>query len=343
MTTPNLSRRSSVGETTAPPIYVGGLDRSGKTTLAAFLTSHPNIAIPPVGSNMWTYFYGQFGDLADWDNFESCLAAMLRYRHVSVLEPNTERIRRQFAAGPRTYGRLFSLIMSQYAERLHKPRWGVQSGLVERFADQLTLAYGQVKLIHMVRDPRDRYAGSLELWPNGKGRAGGAAARWNYSMRLATRNQRRYGNDYLIVRYEDLVLNTEGELRRICDFVGEDFEAEMLTMSGNPERRDRLMRKAARSGGEILSSEFIGRGRDLIPRQELAFIELHARRGMRALGYLPPVTDLTASERLSFVASWPSQALRMLAWRGREELEQRFPRQIRRSPNPREIETAEAA
>ena len=44
------------------PIYIGGLDRCGKTTMRAFLVSHPNIAIPAVGSNMWTYFYGQFGD-----------------------------------------------------------------------------------------------------------------------------------------------------------------------------------------------------------------------------------------------------------------------------------------
>ena len=30
----------------AGPVYIGGLDRSGKTTLAAFLTSHPNLDIP---------------------------------------------------------------------------------------------------------------------------------------------------------------------------------------------------------------------------------------------------------------------------------------------------------
>src|SRR5512133_1603979 len=40
------------------PIFIGGPDRCGKTTLQAFLSSHPNIAIPAVGSNFWTYFYG---------------------------------------------------------------------------------------------------------------------------------------------------------------------------------------------------------------------------------------------------------------------------------------------
>ena len=51
------------------PIFIAGLDRSGKTTLSGFLASHSNIAIPSVGSNMWTYFYGQYGDLGQPENF----------------------------------------------------------------------------------------------------------------------------------------------------------------------------------------------------------------------------------------------------------------------------------
>ena len=58
----------------AGSIFIGSLDRSGKTTMRAFLASHPNIAIPAVGSNMWTYFYGQFGDLAHRENY-----AIVRY------------------------------------------------------------------------------------------------------------------------------------------------------------------------------------------------------------------------------------------------------------------------
>jgi hypothetical protein len=78
------------------PIFIGGPDRCGKTTLRAFLVSHPRISIPAVGSNMWTYFYGQYGDLSQKDNFERCLQAMLQYKHVHLLRPDPERIRREF-------------------------------------------------------------------------------------------------------------------------------------------------------------------------------------------------------------------------------------------------------
>ena len=159
------------------PIFIGGPDRCGKTTMRAFLASHPNIAIPAVGSNMWTYFYGQYGDLADNQNFERCLDDMLHYKHVAFLQPDAERIRREFKHGERSYARLFSLFLIHYAEREGKPRWGAQTGLIERYADQVMAAYPDSQMIHMVRDPRDRYEASLALWPKGKLRAGGAVAR----------------------------------------------------------------------------------------------------------------------------------------------------------------------
>ena len=45
--------------TSQAPIYIGGPDRCGKTLVAALLGSHSRIAIPIVGSNLWTYFDGQ--------------------------------------------------------------------------------------------------------------------------------------------------------------------------------------------------------------------------------------------------------------------------------------------
>ena len=145
------------------PIFIGGLARSGKTTLRAYLHSHPNIAIPAVGSNMWTYFYGQYGDLGNNENFERCLSDMLHYKHVAFLEPEPDRIRQEFKQGPATYAHLFSLFLVHFAMRENKPRWGVQTGLIERYTDRIIASYPGAKIIHMVRDPRDRYAGSLQL------------------------------------------------------------------------------------------------------------------------------------------------------------------------------------
>ncbi len=69
------------------PIYLAGADRSGTTLMYALLASHSHIAMANLGSNMWTFFYGQHGDLSRRQNFERCLAALLRYKNALLLEP----------------------------------------------------------------------------------------------------------------------------------------------------------------------------------------------------------------------------------------------------------------
>jgi O-antigen/teichoic acid export membrane protein len=321
------------------PVFVGGLDRSGKSTMSAFLTSHSQLAIPTVGTNMWTYFYRRYGDLRVQANFDRCLDAMLRYSHIRALEPDAARIRAEFVAGPRTYARLFALFHVHDAERQAKPRWGAQTGLVERYADQLFAAYPGVKVIHMVRDPRDRYEGSLALWPAGRGGAGAATARWRYSTRLAVRNRRRYPGRYIVVRFEDLVLRPEDTLRDVCDFVGEAFEPTMLQMPGAHARRDRLVEQSRRSPADpLLSSEFIGRYHGTLEPRQLAFMQLHAGPMMRMHGYEPDRLAIGAAGWARFaVLDWPDQMARMLAWRGVEAAQQRLPSRVGRRPDRRTI------
>jgi sulfotransferase family protein len=326
------------------PIFIGGLDRSGKTTMRAFLASHPRIAIPQVGSNMETYFLGRYGDLADPANLERCLDAMLRYKHVAFLRPDADRIRRDFAEGPATYERLFALFLIQFAEREGKPRWGAQTGLIERYADDLVAAHPGVRIVHMLRDPRDRYEASLALWPDGKGRAGGAVARWNYSTALAERHLRRYPGRYLLVRFEDLIREPEATLRRVMTFLDEDYDPRMLAMPDAEKHRAMLRDRAVEAGVEpatgstALSERFIGGYRGTVPPAELAFIQLHAGRRMRRYGYEPEPIRLGVGGRARFVAiDWPGQAARMAAWRGQETLQQRFPRLVPRRPGAKMI------
>ena len=321
------------------PVYIVGLDRSGKTTMRAFIAAHSRIAIPAVGSNMWTYFYRRFGSLDRPDNLDACLDAMYQYKHVRFMKPNLERIRRDFRVGPKTYARLFSLFLMDFAEHEGKPRWGAQSGLVEQYADELFAAYDGLKIIHMVRDPRDRYEASLAKWPNGRGRAGGATARWRFSMQLAERNIERFRGDYLIVRFEDLVVTTYETVRDACSFLGEEYEPQMLAMG----EADRLRRSHERGivpegPSSPMSGEYIGRYRDRVPDPELRFIQLHAGRLMKHHGYAPEPIDRSLGNSLRFVAmEWPSQMARMLGWSAVEGAHHRWPGRFGHSPGARMI------
>jgi hypothetical protein len=309
------------------PIFIGGPDRCGKTTLRAFLVSHPNLSIPAVGSNMWTYFYGQYGDLAVVNNFERCLEAMLHYKHVRFLNPDPDRIRREFKKGPPTYARLFALFQEHHAEREGKPRWGDQTGYIERYADPIFAAYPTAKMIHMIRDPRDRYDASLALWPKGKGRVGGATARWLYSVRLAIHNQNKYPGRYKILRFETLIERTEQTLREICAFLDEKYVPEMLMMVGALDHRSKLTKGyASKPGVSPLSGNFIGQYRQTLPKREIAFMQAIIGQQMAEFGYTSdPIRFSVVDHLLYTLVVSPVNRMRMVSWLTLETIQHNYP------------------
>jgi hypothetical protein len=289
------------------PIFIGGLSFSGKTPLRLMLTAHPSIAITR-RTYMWPRYYGRFGDLGRPANFARCLEAMLAYKHIRALQPDAERIRREFWAGEPTYARLFALFQQHFAERAGKPRWGDQLGFIERYVDPIFRAYPTATMIHMLRDPRERYAEATPHKRRRPGKLGWDTARWLRSALLAERNRRRYAGRYTVVRYESLLARPEETLRAICAFIGEEFLPEMLTMEG-----------AIRFGPEAALGVAQAPAPAAMTSAEVAFTQLHARRQMLAHGYRPASTRLTVGERLRFYAvEWPINLAGMLAWRALE-------------------------
>ncbi len=316
------------------PIFIGGLDRCGKTLLRALLVSHPHIAIPEIGSNYWTFYYKRYGDLAQEQNFERCLSDMQNYTHVSLLNPNMAQIRRDFWKGEPTYERLFALFNQQYAGQQGKPRWGDQTGLIERFADQVFAAYPGSKMLHLIRDPRDRYEASIAKHPHGKGRIGGATARWLLTTRQASRNFACYPDRYKIIQYETLVREPEHTLRDICAFLDEDFYADMLEMNGAPDFRDKILRGTyGEVGSNLISTNFIGRYKQSVPKEELAFMQMLAGKRMQAYGYELEEIHFSATEWIKyFTKTYPDNWMRMTTWLTMEKVQRHFPAQFGRTP-----------
>ena len=317
----------------AGPIFIAGTDRAGKTLLSAILSSDERITIPAVGSNMWTLFYRRFGDLTDDGNFERCLAAMLRYKHVRFLEPDEDEVRAAFRSGQRTYARLFEILQTLAAARSGKPRWGDQTGLIEGYADDVLEAYPDAVMLHMIRDPRDRYDASLTMWPEGRLRVGGATARWLYSARHALRNRRRHRGRYMVIRYEDLVTNPAEVMVHVCQFIGERFVPAMLDLNGMPTYREKLRRGSRTADEPLISPAYVGIYRGRIPPRELRFLESVAAADMRRVGYRPEGSAVVGVDRLRY-AAWdlPLNAGRMAAWHLRDSAGRILPEVAGRRP-----------
>jgi len=321
------------------PIYIAGIERSGTTLLYALLASHPNIAMTN-RTQLWTYFNNRYGDLSRREHFERCLSVMMRYKRLLALQPDPERIRREFWQGEPTYARLFSLIHQHYAERLGKSRWGDKSLNTERYVDDILAAFPSAKVIHMIRDPRDRYASSRISWQDTKRiKVGVETAIWLYSVRLAKAYQKRYPDRYKIVRYEILAAEPEQTLREICIFMGEKYSPAMLNMEGAKDFRDK---GGNSSYGERevcrISTSSIGRFRQAMSKRELASMQGQAKWEMLACGYELDPVELSPREWLSFYSvDWPTNLALMAYFRVRETILNKTGRTLpahRIVPNP---------
>jgi hypothetical protein len=316
--------------TESNPVFVSGANRSGTTLMYALLASHPNLSMVR-RTDMWRYFYGRFGDLHQKENFERCLDAMLRYKRIVNLEPDPERIRREFWQGEPGYGRLFALIHQHHAERAGKLRWGDKSLHTEKYAGQVFAEFPQAKIIHMIRDPRDRYGSVLKRLKASSKRIGVDTIKWLASARVAQRQARRYPDRFLIVRYETLAQQPEETLRRVCDFIGEPFMPEMLTMAGAP----RYFKEGANTSFEqvkpgVISTRSIGRFHQVISRWEIAFIQTFAGRVMAEFDYELEPIRLPVRERLAYLAALPLGLVRMARWLALEKVSEMKGRPIRK-------------
>ncbi|HJQ15263.1 MAG TPA: sulfotransferase [Anaerolineales bacterium] len=288
------------------PIFIGGLDQSGKTPLRRMLSAHPELLLTR-RTYMWSRFYQQFGSLSNPSNLERCLSAMLAQKAIQEMQPDPQQIRREFIQGAQTYARLFELFHRQSLERAGKRRWGDQLGFVERFAEVIFSSYPDAKMIHMIRDPRDSSAEGADKKHRGRGKSGWLTARWKFSAHLAQQNSRRYNKHYLVVRYEDLMQDTEKVLRRICTFLNEDYLPEMLEVLTSTQNVD--------EDEQVENHEHYPQVGASAIKTQITFTQLFARHDLIDLGYTVKPVALSAGERIKFsMIDLPANLAGLIAW-----------------------------
>ncbi len=288
------------------PVLVTGPDRSGTTLMYALLAAHPDLAMVR-RTNMWRWFWGKYGDLREADNLTRCLDAMVQYQRMEILGIDPDRVRRELASGPITYGRLFRTVQEHHAERRGRSRWGDKSLHTEHHANEVFRELPDAWMIHMLRDPRDRHASVVRRYDSGQRSRSGVIGRWVASTIAGERNRARHGYRYLLVRYEDLAREPEATLRHVCDAIELPYDPVMLTMRGaldTPED-DGGNSSFGRIEPGTISTSSIGRYRSVLSPTDIAVIDTLAGRPMRRHGYLPDGVDAAPAgvERAKFAAT----------------------------------------
>lgn len=280
------------------PIYIGGVSYSGKTQLRLLLSNHPEIVITR-RTYLWRKIYNQFGDLSQESNFENCLSNILELKPIQLLNPNPDRIRKEFWQGETSYSRLFSLLHQHYADGLGKTRWGIQIGKAEADAAIILSAEPNARIIQVIRNPVDRIEESLSKASFRLGLVGLELNRWTTTTSFGIANLEKFPKNYLFVKWEDILGDVETTLARVCDFIGETYYPGMVQLDdlermGLRQKNDPSTEKIRLAGKEPVDHQPLSKG-------EHKFIEAETKSERRVFNYLTTKIHLSFFELINYL------------------------------------------
>lgn len=268
------------------PFFIIGAGRSGTTLLRLILAGHSRLHIPPE-----TWFIRSLvqelpltGALTPAQVGRAVRIMTEHYRWPDMdIAPETLHDWAAALHNP-TLTDMTNLVYIHHMEKNRKQRFGDKTPIYYQIVPQLSVLYPDAKFIHLIRDGRDVAISFIDV-------------EWDYYYEKdkfewtdAMRARRAYlhsplAGRILEVKYEDLVLDLEPTVRRICTFLGEQFEPAMLdwqqTMDLIPARERHIHRKLS----QPVSADAVAIWKRKLTSAECFAMEACLHRDLRQLGY----------------------------------------------------------
>lgn len=180
---------------TKAPIFIVGGQRSGNTLLGRMLSAHRDIYIKNESSDtIWAFENKQEKSeilkiiLKDIGNYRSFEEAL---------------------------------------QKMKKKRWGLKDPQLIYYLDDISRFFEDAKIICLIRDGRAVGLSKIKA-KFGTANIFYAANQWVEDAKILRKFYKVNKSRCCWVRYEDIIVSTEKELRKICEFIGEQFDDAML-------------------------------------------------------------------------------------------------------------------
>lgn len=274
------------------PIFVVGAPRSGTTLLQRMLRSHPQISSPTGESHFIIPLLAdaaRFGDLTQRDN----LVRLLKYMHgrwSEFLDTDLHGIRFDVEAtadairarGAATMPEVIDTLFRLNAEGEGKARWLDKTPYYIRHIPTLISTYPDAQFVHIVRDGRDAALSMLERAAEIRVfNFAACATLWKRYVDAGRSAHQILGADrYHELHYEDLLTAPNETVRKLCDYLGEEFSEKVIDFqkSKDPNNRTPLLRQG-------LQKENRDKWRSAMTARQIDTFEAIAGDTLEACGY----------------------------------------------------------
>lgn len=233
------------------PIFIVGVGRSGTSLLQSMLHAHPDIAFLPE-----THFFRHYVArlYCRWkhegegvETFRSTLTSDEEYQRADI--PEGELLA-PFLSGARAFNlrAVYTRLLRLYRDQRGVSVIGEKDPRLIDYLPQVRQLFPEAHILHIVRDPRDVLLSRMNAeWSSDR-------PDWlhvlTYRAQLTRgRKQGRHSfrQQYMEVRYEDLLAEPERVLRNVTEHVGVPYSDAMLAFQRSAEE---LVHESERSWKE---------------------------------------------------------------------------------------------
>jgi hypothetical protein len=215
--------------------FIIGMPRSGTKLLRSLLNRHSDIYIPELETDFFPFLSSRMsviGDCSREESFNQLYSDLLSqpfFVYLTDADSLPDKVK-WFGASKNFFpAQVFEALLRTVTNTL-----GNESALIgDKSPDYinqmgtLTKHFPAARYIHIVRDVRDYSLSMNKAWGKNMIRAANA---WARSVGALQPYVSELGTKIIELRYEDLLGETESEVRKICQFLSIEFQPDMLTL-----------------------------------------------------------------------------------------------------------------
>lgn len=241
------------------PVFIVGAHKSGSSFIRSLLDGHPELAVLPIESHFfrnlgyWVHYKFRRSKPSSKSFVELAIETMYDYKHnvnpykdfhnldaidLDVFNNEIQKIKAESSERELFFAYTQAIFMSLSLD----PK---QNRIVEKsvenaeFVQDVKRIFPNAKTIHIIRNPYSNLASFRRYQHKMNGKyplINKTIESLSNHYYFLEKNLRNFPRDYFVVRYEDLVTDTSGELKKICNFLGIDFSNKLLeTTSGGAD------------------------------------------------------------------------------------------------------------
>jgi hypothetical protein len=211
------------------PVFIIGAGRSGTTMFRLMLNSHPDIYVPPeawfFGDLLFKFYNKKTLTINDLKTARFIITSNVRWPDWKCSDEVLDAAL-DFKSPP-TIRELIESVFFNCSQLGDRKIWGEKSPRHSHLITQMKEVFPDAKFIHVIRDGRDSCISIYNRgwWDRSFPRI---CEHWSSCVKAAIKGRNFPAEQYLEIRYEDLVANPKSTLEKVCIFLNIEFYSSMI-------------------------------------------------------------------------------------------------------------------